>query len=286
VRDLVSLDQVMRDWFNFLSFGVAITPMGNSDTHTAVRDPVGIPRTMVRVPDDSADAVADGSVVEPVYDALAGRGGTARDVVVTNGPMIRVTEVGDTTSVIGAVIDGGAGVSLRVAVQSATYAPFDTIEIFANATPEVGGDDTHLEPLLCFTTRDPGALLETDPCATAPLGVEPLTVDTVVLPAPAGFGRLEATVDVALTAAQVAAATRAGASGEDAWIVVRARGQRGIFPLHLGGLASGAMLDVLVRGSEGEIDDAMLGKGLPAAAFTAPVMVDFDGGGYSAPFAP
>ena len=31
---------------------------------------------------------------------------------------------------------------------------------------------------------------------------------------------------------------------------------------------------------------ALAGKGIPAAAVTAPIFVDFDGGGYRAPFAP
>jgi hypothetical protein len=34
------------------------------------------------------------------------------------------------------------------------------------------------------------------------------------------------------------------------------------------------------------IDAALAGHGIPAAAVTAPVFVDFDGGGYRAPFAP
>jgi hypothetical protein len=282
VRDLVSADQVMRDWFNFLSFGAGITPLGNSDTHTAVRDPVGIPRTMVRVPDDSPAALADGSAVEAVIDTLAARGGAARDVVVTNGPMIRVTGVGDAQSVLGKVVSGAGGVTLRVTVQATTYAPIDTIEVFANATPDVGGRDTHLEPIVCFTTRT--GLLESDPCGNAPLGTRALTVQPVSVGG--GVDRLEATVDVALTAAEVAAHTRAGATGQDAWVVVRARGQRGIFPIYIGSLASGSLLATLVRGSEAEIDAALVGKGLPASAFTAPVLVDFDGGGYRAPFAP
>jgi hypothetical protein len=283
VRELVALDVVMRDWFNFLSFGVPITPMGNSDTHTKVRDPMGIPRTMVRVPDDTAEAIADGALVEAVYDTLAARGGAPRDVVVTNGPMIRVTEMGDDASVLGAVVAATGGlVRLSVAVQTTPYAPIDTIEVFADATPEVGGDESVLQPLICYTTRAIDDLAAGDPCAGAPLGVLPLAIDTVDLGG--GFERREAEVVVELSAADVAESIRAGASGEDAWVVVRARGQRGIFPIYLSGL--GGVLGDLVRASAVEIDAAMTGAGLPATAFTAPVMVDFDGGGYRAPFAP
>jgi hypothetical protein len=34
------------------------------------------------------------------------------------------------------------------------------------------------------------------------------------------------------------------------------------------------------------IAGVLQGRGVPAEAFTAPVFVDFDGGGYRAPFAP
>src|SRR5690606_10051184 len=157
----------------------------------------------------------------------------------------------------------------------------DTIEVFANATPPVGDDAGSLIPLVCYTTRSAGDLAPGDPCALAPLGVQALTIDEV--PLPGGHTRLEATVDVALDASSIAAETRSGATGSDAWVVVRARGQRGIFPIYLGGLG-GDVLSDLLRADALEIDAAMAGVGLPAAAFTAPVLVDFDGGGYLAPF--
>ena len=48
----------MRDWLSMLSLGLFVTPAGNSDTHTVVADPLGMPRTYVRVADDSAAALA------------------------------------------------------------------------------------------------------------------------------------------------------------------------------------------------------------------------------------
>ncbi|HWM88557.1 MAG TPA: hypothetical protein VNO33_22030, partial [Kofleriaceae bacterium] len=108
VREIQSLDLVMRDWFNFLSFGLAITPIGNSDTHTIVRDPMGMPRTMVAVPDDSPEALASGSVVDPLIDTLVGEP-APRDVVVTNGPHIRVTRAAQAESAIGREIAAVGG---------------------------------------------------------------------------------------------------------------------------------------------------------------------------------
>jgi hypothetical protein len=66
-----------------------------------------------------------------------------------------------------------------------------------------------------------------DPCKLAALAPEAMTVQLVALPH--GFARYEATVQVTLDAADLA--TRAGATGKDAWLVFRARGNRGIFPI-------------------------------------------------------
>ena len=57
LRENKSLDRVMRDWLSMLSLGLFVTPAGNSDTHTTVADPVGMPRTYIRVADDSAAAL-------------------------------------------------------------------------------------------------------------------------------------------------------------------------------------------------------------------------------------
>ncbi len=46
------------------------------------------------------------------------------------------------------------------------------------------------------------------------------------------------------------------------------------------------LLDTVVNGTPDQIRAALAHKGAPAQAFTAPIFVDFDGGGYRAPFAP
>jgi hypothetical protein len=279
LREPHQLDVVMRDWFNFLSFGMAVAPMGNSDTHTAVRDPMGIPRTMVRVDDDSADALAGGEVVDSLLDTLVGRGATPHDQVVSNGPFIRVTQQGQSASAIGKVIAGEAGeVTLTIRVQSPRWAAFDTIEVFANAIPQVDGGETIVEPVACFSAAE---LAENHPCALAPLGSSPLTVNEVAV-AP-GFTRYQATATITLSTAQ--GLVPDGGDGEDVWVVVRVRGDRAIYPVLLGGLVSDN-LDVLVSGTEAEVDAALDGTGVTATAFTAPIYLDLDGGGYRAPFAP
>ena len=272
-------DVEIRDWFNFLTLGFVVTPLGNSDTHTVVKNPMGFPRSYVRVDDDSPDALEDGSIVGSLLDTLSGR--AARDVVVTNGPHVSVTEQGDTDSVIGATVEGDGTVTLTIDVQSPRWAHFDTIEVFANATPDSDAEDTTQFPAACFTTTPEADLAEDDPCALAPLGVQLLDVQEV--PVVEGFTRYEATVDVTLASDQPIYPD--GATGEDMWVVVRVRGHRGIYPLLLGVL-SGDNLATFVAGVQSEIDELLDGSGTSALAFTAPIFLDLDGGGYRAVLGP
>jgi hypothetical protein len=283
-REITKLDRVLRDWFDFLSLGFTVTPTGNSDTHTAVSDAMGMPRTFVRVSDDSSAAIASGAAVDDVMTTLTGA--RDRDVVLSNGPMLAVRA--GNASAIGATVDAGAGtVTLEVAIQAPEWAEIDTLEVFANATPESPSKDaTALVPLRCWTTRDLATLDAKDPCAAADLAPLPMVVQSVALGA-GGFHRAEASVSVTLTAADIAAATRPGAVGKDAWLVFRVRGNKAIFPLLFDNVVDDTTLPVLVDGADAAaVDAALRGRGVPATAFTAPVYVDFDGGGYRAPFAP
>ncbi|HWN68671.1 MAG TPA: CehA/McbA family metallohydrolase, partial [Haliangium sp.] len=127
VRELTRLDLVMRDWFNFLSLGLEVTPVGSSDTHSAFSDTAGMPRTYVRVIDDSGLALQSGAVVAGVLDRLSGI--EPRDVVVTNGPFVQVSAADGDASVIGEELAGSGGrVALDVRVTSPAWAAFDTIE--------------------------------------------------------------------------------------------------------------------------------------------------------------
>lgn len=290
VVELVSLDRVLRDWFNMLSLGLFVTPAGNSDTHTTVSDPMGMPRTYVRVSNDSSAVLDTGAAAEEVISTLSGKTGTGnavpRDIIVTDGPMLTVTAGG--LPAIGRVIAGSttgndSSITLTVTVTSPEWADFDTIEVFANQTPQSpvsGTAPTSLSPLRCFTSRTP--LLATDPCELAPLDAAALVVTKLTnAPGP----RLTATATITINVTDIP--TRAGKTGNDAWLVVRVRGDRGIFPLMSNGLLGNAgLLDTVVNGTPDQIRAALAHKGAPAQAFTAPIFVDFDGGGYRAPFAP
>lgn len=284
-REIQPLDRVMRDWFNMMSMGFDVCPTASSDTHTDVIDPVGMPRTMVRVSDDSGAALASGAAVDEVLAVTTGA--VARDIVMTDGPMVRVRAGAD--DVIGDVVTAAGGtVTFTLDITAADWAKVDTLEVFANATPvtpPAGTDPTALQPLQCFTTRDLGSLDPADPCLLAPLPPQAMTVTLVDLGG--GVARYEASVTVTLAASDIAAATRAGASGTDAWVAFRVSGDRGVLPLLSLHALTDETLATFVDGTDtAAIDAALDGHGIPAIAVTAPVFVDFDGGGYLAPFTP
>ena len=281
-REPYQLDVVMKDWFNFVSFGFSLVPLGNSDTHSVVQDTIGVPRTMVRVGDDSGGALASGEVVAPLLDTLLGRGPSPHDVVVTNGPLIRVTEQGKPASAIGQVVSGSGGeVTLAISVQSPRWAAFDTIEVFANAIPDLTSGESIIQPIACFTVVPEADLPPEDPCAQAALGSAPLAVDLVAV-AP-GFQRHEASATLTLSTDDPLYPE--GGDGHDVWVVVRVRGDRAVYPLLLNAIGEDN-LATLVSGTPAEVEAAMDGIGVPATAFTAPVYLDLDGGGYRARFAP
>ncbi len=286
VREVVSLDLVMRDWMNFLSFGKYLAPIGNSDTHTRDNDAAGMPRSLVRVTDDSSTAIK-GGVDDDIYATILSTGGAPKDIVVSNGPMLAV-QVGGQPAIgrtVAPAAPGGA-VTFTITATSPDWMDFDTIEIFANATYDgPGTGPSALTPVACFTSRPQNELSATDKCKTAPFGgAQTMNVTSEAVPGATGYQRKTATVTLALSAADVP--QRAGTMGDDAWVVVRVRGNSAVFPVMTNGAISESNVDTLVSGNGNAIAAALVGVGIPAAAFSAPVLIDFDGGGYSAPFAP
>ena len=284
LRENQSLDVIMHDWLSMLSLGLYVTPAGDSDTHTITTNPLGMPRTYVRVADDSADALADGTAVDEVVMTQTGAMSAPRDVIVTDGPMLDVT-VGGLPALGRVISSNGVAATIDVKIYAAEWAAFDTLEVFANSTPDgaTAHPDTELQPLKCWTSRDLSMLNAKDPCKVAVIAPEAMVVTLVTLPG--GGKRFEATVHVTLDAQDIA--TRAGATGKDAWLVFRARGDVGIFPiLTTDDAVSDATMPALLGGDFTAIRAALTGKGVQAQAVTAPVFLDFDGGGYRAPFAP
>ncbi len=267
------VDAVLRDLMDFVSFGFVPTAVGDSDSHQWYSLPPGLPRTLVAVP----DAARDAGLTEAIVATLGGRG-VPRDVIVTNGPFLRLTVDGQG---IGRTVAHAAGpLHVEARVVTPAWAEVDTIEIFANATFDTlkkGGTPAPLQPVLCGTTRAaPSAR-----CAGAIGGARALMVRRVeAFAGDPNTARLELTLEAQVDPAELAARNRAGAAGADLWLLARATGDRGLFPVIPVGIdPSVPLADLVERGD-------LAGRGVPALAFTNPIFVDVDGGGWRAPFAP
>src|SRR6185312_15120561 len=146
------VDANLRDWMNFLSFGFTPTAVGDSDSHQWYSVPAGLPRTLVAVPDDSAAALQAG-IVDDVANTVSGV--APRDVIVTNGPFIKLTVDG---AGIGRTATHASGpLAIHVEVTAAAWLAVDTVELFANATYDVpapkGAPAPPMTPVVCFSTR-------------------------------------------------------------------------------------------------------------------------------------
>src|SRR5262249_35181557 len=144
------------------------------------------PRSYVRVSDDSSAALASGQVATDVLTTLTAAHGAPRDVVVTNGPFVRVSSANEAGKGLGMVLRPAADgtVHLNIDMQSPEWAPCDMIEIFATQTYDVvggaaiaqsGNGSPALVPTMCFTART-GGLGGADTCNRAALGAFGFTV--------------------------------------------------------------------------------------------------------------
>jgi hypothetical protein len=254
------VELLMRDWFNFLSIGKILTPMGNTDSHERGSDTVDAPRTYVRVPDDTAP----GRVAhEDVLDGLVVR----RDVVVTNGPFVTLHVNDDHQPAMGRVISDADGiVDLTVRVQAPPWMPVSEVKIFSNNTYRIPPPGPTHDPLAPRVTvrlsENPGA------------GEAKLDRKTVV-EGVSGAWRYEAEVRIPSFALPD--------PGKDAWIVAVVRGTRGLYPWIPSAVASASIDDLKACNLNGA---CAVSGGVFPIAFTSAAFVDRDGNGrYDAPLA-
>jgi len=109
--------RTLPDWFMLLGRGRRVTATGNSDSHTIFGQEVGYPRNFIRVERDDPQAVSAPEVVRSLREG--------RDVVVTNGPFIRVTRAG--APVLGSTVTGKKA-SLTVEVLAAPWVDVTSLE--------------------------------------------------------------------------------------------------------------------------------------------------------------
>ncbi len=192
-------DVVLLDWFALLRTGARITATANSDSHAIVVQEVGYPRTCLRVPDDRVGHFTVGDVVRALRET--------RDVVLTDGPFIRVLDSRG-ESAIGRTFAPEANGELRlhVTVESPVWSAADSLELVHadgraepiaatwQRTPDVvrGSADVRVrapEPFVVVRARGTGRIdvLVDDP-PMMPLGISnPVWIAQT--PAPAAVSR-------------------------------------------------------------------------------------------------
>jgi hypothetical protein len=127
-RNVEARGKVRDDFFALLRTGHPVTATANTDTRGIVGQEAGYPRTYVRVTDDThLDAWNEARTADLVHAVKS-----ARDVVLTNGPMLRVTAGGVP---VGGVVRGKA-VSVKVHVESAPWVVVDTVSVVRAMSPD------------------------------------------------------------------------------------------------------------------------------------------------------
>jgi hypothetical protein len=127
-RNVDGRDKVLADYFALLRTRHPVTATADTDTHGIVGQEAGYPRTYVRVADDRH---LDAWSVGRTGDLLKGVR-ELRDVVLTNGPFLRVTANG---APIGGVANAkGQSVTFKIHVEHAPWLALDRVRVVSART--------------------------------------------------------------------------------------------------------------------------------------------------------
>jgi hypothetical protein len=120
-RNVEARAGVIDDWRALLRTGHPVTATADTDTHGIVGQEAGYPRTMVRVQDDAHLDAWDASRTSDLVRGVK----ALRDVVLTNGPMLRVTANGVP---VGGIAKGRV-VTVKVHVECAPWVDVDSVQL-------------------------------------------------------------------------------------------------------------------------------------------------------------
>jgi hypothetical protein len=127
-RNVEARDKVLEDFYALLRTSHVVTATADTDTHGVVGQEAGYPRTYVRVDDDAHLGAWDAARTADLVRGIKSR----RDVVLTNGPFLRVTANG---APVGGLARGKS-VDVRVEVVSAPWVVVDTVRVVRARRPD------------------------------------------------------------------------------------------------------------------------------------------------------
>jgi hypothetical protein len=263
------METSLPTYFNLLNLGKICSATSDSDTHSQIREPIGIPRNFVASSVDPGDGIGSHQEINP--EELAANVNAGK-IIVSNGVFVRahLTSPANPSGVsVGETLSGSGEVTLNLQVTSTVDFDWDTVEIYANTEPVPAKDDmsgvTELSAEEFYTNSNshlPKYLMS--PLFSYHKGLT-------------GEGALIQTVSGGVRRAEI---TKNFNFSEDTWIVVVVRGTpavRSAFPYVTKEanveVDPGDFLDKL------ESDPVEIG-GISAFAFTNPMFVDVDGNGF------
>jgi hypothetical protein len=283
------LGRNIGDWFNLINQGILKTGVADSDTHKRIITQAGMPRSMVASVTDAPASIVPADVSANVDD---GR------VFGTNAPIVRVTTHAVSTGETGGLGIGqlktisttDGAVDIQVDIQSPIWAEFDRVEYYINTT-------TTKHTVMKLTTA-----------GTVPVVNYTITPDYVQTK------DSDFTVSTVVDNMSIPGASHLAASttlhlddlDNDIWVVVLVRGTDGVskplFPIVPNSMLAKACSNDPCRACKtnadcaspgtctvsnqtvGELTDGNLNQcGMTALAFTNPLFVDVDGGGWTWP---
>ncbi len=253
------VDEVLKDYMNFLSYGFLLSIVGDSDSHKLMEEQNGFPRTYVFVGagkdvPSSATLTADvkaGLLPQASMNRIAGA------TLATNGPFVTAFVTGsgggpNNTGGSGQLVDDADGaVSLQIHIEAPSWIEYDRVEVFANNTYR---NDQFVSSMVRESRQ------RTEPPLTASMAYcngagcsGALPKDTSV----AGLATTDLTVPISFGA------------NKDGWIIVRVTGQKPLYPV-IPRDARFAPGDAVTTPSGPE-------SGTPAMAITGAVFVNANG---------
>jgi hypothetical protein len=269
------LNERIGIWFNHLNQGLLTTAIADTDTHKLVSTRTAGARSWTASPTDAIAGILPADVADSVSNGrvIGGQGLFVETRLLTSEGEANLEWSGSTE-----IGDDDGNVTLRIEVQSPSWAEWDTIKVYANSSTVVTGTNGTLVPIdVLFTAGPPLATLSEGDCDPSTLdGADGGDFDISVVSSVngvAGADRWEATVDVAVAAAA------------DTWFVVVVSGTDGVcepmFPVYP------ASLDDTSNTTLGDLTDGNLGElGVMALGHTNALYLDLDGGGFKGPLEP
>lgn len=269
------LTQRIGIWFNHLNQGLLTTGVADTDTHKLISLRTAGARSWTASPGDTIASITSADVADSVSEGrlVGGQGVYVQTRLLTSVGEANLEWTGSNT-----IGDDDGNVTLRIEIQSPSWAEWDRIKVYANASTVVTGTNGTIVPIdVLFGAAAPQAELvegDCDPSTddVADLGDFDIT-EVTDINGVVGANRWEATVDVNFSLT------------EDTWFVVVVSGTDGVcepmFPVYAANLNSASNLNL------GDLTDGNLGEaGVMGLAYTNALYLDLDGGGFKGPLEP